>query len=723
MARNAFKRLRTLRHPDLLKYLDGVENEQAIMFVTDPVEPLSNQLGQDPDQNLVLWGLYKIANAIKFLNNDCSLIHGNIRTSSIFTTKAGEWKLGGLELLSSMKEESPMILTFGGLVPDAQKYAPPEIKQSSWSNVKDLPITAVDSYQLGCLIYEVYNRQFNSADQLLHQTGNIPTSMIRIYKSLLQTSPRSRSDADSFLDEGIRSSKNNGYFAVDFIRVNLFLENISIKEQGEKEAFFRKLDTVVGQFPNEFAMYKILPELVNAFEFGSGGAKALNAIMKIGEHLPDDEFDKVLVTPILRMFASPDRAIRVSLLENMPKFIDHIPDKVVCAQVFPHVATGFTDTVPIIREQTIKAILQLVPKLSERIINYDLLKYLAKLQMDQEPGIRTNTTICLGKMAKNLSDATRKKVLLPAFTRSLRDGFHHARIAALMALNATAEYYTPEECSQRVVPAISMVLLDKEKPVRIQAFKTMSSFIKKLEEEAENMADTALEPVTPVKDSSTTSESLTSSNPSTPGVSMFGGATKGLADWAVSSITRFGTPNGEIEPAAVTPVSRPMDDNSSRPSSIGFSDRLTMEETNSLDGWDEDTSFSDQKNDLLDMNDGWEPFDVTPQEPIKAEPITSIIPTNNHASSISSFGSPTPYRSSKNDSPRQSMKLGHKQPPSLAQALNLDEENSYTPPTSTATTSNHTDRKAELERKREERRQRMAELREKKKSGIGAKKV
>lgn len=31
------------------------------MFVTDPVEPLSSQLNQDPDKNLVLWGLYKVA--------------------------------------------------------------------------------------------------------------------------------------------------------------------------------------------------------------------------------------------------------------------------------------------------------------------------------------------------------------------------------------------------------------------------------------------------------------------------------------------------------------------------------------------------------------------------------------------------------------------------------------------------------------------------------------
>lgn len=31
------------------------------MFVTDPVEPLSDQLNQNPDKNLVLWGLYKVA--------------------------------------------------------------------------------------------------------------------------------------------------------------------------------------------------------------------------------------------------------------------------------------------------------------------------------------------------------------------------------------------------------------------------------------------------------------------------------------------------------------------------------------------------------------------------------------------------------------------------------------------------------------------------------------
>lgn len=70
-------------------------------------------------------------------------------------------------------------------------------------------------------------------------------------------------------------------------------------------------------------------------------------------------------------------------------------------------------------------------------------------------------------------------MLVAAFTRSLRDTFYHARVAALMALNgnqqiqyklylivsfkATVDYYDAQECTSKVLPAISTVLIDKEK--------------------------------------------------------------------------------------------------------------------------------------------------------------------------------------------------------------------------------------------------------------------
>ena len=64
--------------------------------------------------------------------------------------------------------------------------------------------------------------------------------------------------------------------------------------------------------------------------------------------------------------------------------------------------TGFTDVAPLVREQTVKAVLTVVPKLSDRVVNGELLRYLAKTANDEQPGIRTNTTICLGKIARNL---------------------------------------------------------------------------------------------------------------------------------------------------------------------------------------------------------------------------------------------------------------------------------------------------------------------------------
>jgi hypothetical protein len=54
---------------------------------------------------------------------------------------------------------------------------------------------------------------------------------------------------------------------------------------------------------------------------------------------------------------------------------------VVEAQIYPHVATGFTDSNAYLRELTLKSMLVLAPKLSQKTINQSLLKFLAKLQV------------------------------------------------------------------------------------------------------------------------------------------------------------------------------------------------------------------------------------------------------------------------------------------------------------------------------------------------------
>lgn len=74
--------------------------------------------------------------------------------------------------------------------------------------------------------------------------------------------------------------------------------------------------------------------------------------------------------------------------------------------------------------------IHLAPKLSYNNLNVEVLRHFARLQSkDDQGGIRTNTTVCLGKIAQHLHPQIRQKVLISAFIRAMRDPFPPARNA------------------------------------------------------------------------------------------------------------------------------------------------------------------------------------------------------------------------------------------------------------------------------------------------------
>jgi SCY1-like protein 1 len=197
-----------------------------------------------------------------------------------------------------------------------------------------------------------------------------------------------------------------------------------------------------------------------------------------------------------------------------------------------------------VREQTLKSVLTLITKLSDRTINGELLKYLAKTANDEQPGIRTNTTICLGKIAKNLGASTRARVLIAAFTRSLRDPFVHARNAALLALAVTGEYFSEEDCAARILPSVCPLLIDKERLVRDQAIKTMDVYVAKIKKAAAAMADSALPPQTG-GEQQVAAPRMSTPQPDSASSSS---SSAGWAGWAISSFTnKLSAAAGEIE--------------------------------------------------------------------------------------------------------------------------------------------------------------------------------
>lgn len=120
-------------------------------------------------------------------------------------------------------------------------------------------------------------------------------------------------------------------------------------------------------------------------------------------------------------------------------------------------------------------------------MNVEVLRHFARLQSrDDQGGIRTNTTVCLGKIAPHLHPQVRQRVLVSAFIRAMRDPFPPARVAGILALAATQQYFLLTEIANRILPALCSLTVDPEKSVRDPAFKTIRGFLGKLEKVSED---------------------------------------------------------------------------------------------------------------------------------------------------------------------------------------------------------------------------------------------
>ncbi|XP_020308648.1 N-terminal kinase-like protein isoform X2 [Oncorhynchus kisutch] len=539
LAKAAFKRMKTLRHPNILAYVDGLETEKSLYLVTEQVTPLTAHLKAQSDRGgsgdlEMSWGFHQIVKALSFLVNDCHLLHNNLGIWSVFVDRAGEWKLGGLDHMTPENEDASTSLPSAKAVhSDMDKYDPPESPNGGekWAG---------DVWRLGCLIWEVFNGPLPRTSSL-RSLGKIPKALVPHYCELVGANARARPNPARFL-QNCRAP--GGFLSNSFVESNLFLEEIQIKDPAEKHQFFQDLSENLDSFPEDFCKHKVLPQLLTAFEFGNAGAVVLTPLFKVGKFLSAEEYQQKIIPVIVKMFSSTDRAMRIRLLQQMEQFIQYLNDAAVNSQIFPHVVHGFTDTNPAIREQTVKSMLLLAPKLNESNVNQELMRHFARLQARDEQGpIRCNTTVCLGKIAPYLNAGTRQRVLISAFSRATKDPFPASRAAGVLGFAATHNYYSVTESAARVLPTLCTLAVDPDKNVRDQAFKAIKSFLTKLETVSED----------PTKLAEIEKDVMSSAQPAGAAASWAGWAVTGVSS-LTSKLIRTG-PGAEVGgPANNTPV-------------------------------------------------------------------------------------------------------------------------------------------------------------------------
>ncbi|KYQ93598.1 hypothetical protein DLAC_04973 [Tieghemostelium lacteum] len=475
VAKNGFKRAKTIRHPNFLTYLDGIEMDSNIYIVTEPIQPLDDLIDDIKKyDNAISWGIYQIAKALSFLNNNNNLAHGNINLTTIFVTKAGDWKLGSLDLVSDPKDLYSVLKNHHDLIP--VKYKPPEILKGLWSHLQESPSYGIDSWMLGCLLYECYSGPMSKSEDV-RDLDNIPKQLHQQYQKCFSSKTESRLNPQKFLE--------SSYFQNIFVETCVFLENITLKDNFEKESFYKKLDSNIEKLPANICKFKIIPHLLTAFEFGPINLKILGIILKLSSNLTPEEYSTKIIPSILKWFASDDRALRINLLENLEHYIQHLSSDLINNQIFQHVVNGFNDN-PTLKEMTVKSMILFAPKLTEKTLT-QLLKYFAALQKDPLPGIRTNTTICLGRITEYLSDDLKKKVLIPAFSTALKDSFVPHANAGISAFLFTINYYNAEQIATRIIPELSQCLINPDRSIRNLALQSIQKFLTKLEKMIETM--------------------------------------------------------------------------------------------------------------------------------------------------------------------------------------------------------------------------------------------
>lgn len=616
-ASQAVKRLKTLRHPAILTFLAAHEVEGvSVSLATESVTVLSAHLDEldregvrgTPRDHYIAWGLYQVLRGVQFLTQDAHLRHNGLFGDAIYVNHAGDWKLFALDRVQPTSETSlpPARL------PNLAKYDSPEVHDPAKARVST-PWSR-DMWGVGIIVWEVFNGPLPAAKNL-GNLGQIPKKLCPLYMELVAANPSKRPNPKDKMDQLRRGS---GYFKNPLLDTLLFLEELQIKEDSEKNRFYSELSAKLDGFPSHVCRLKILPELLKAYQFNNAGASILSPVFKIGQNLGSEDYVKMIIPCIVKLFASNDRNARFKLLNQVEHFTVHLGSKVVNDEVFPHIQNGFLDQEPIIREKTVISMIYLAPKLT--FANLDecaVSKHFSRLLRDEQAGIRTNTTVCLGKIARYLHYSTRQKILIPAFTAKMRDPFPPARIAAINALAATQQFYTIAETSTRILPALCHALVDPELPVRKQAFKVLRGFIDKLEQVSENPA---LQEEMESEVKSTNSESKLS-------------AATGWASWAVGAIgAKFyktsnkppetTTPNNEQttsnnnseKPSAVDPVRKGLDE---PPSTAESSLNELLDEDNVVEeesGWDDQDDWGS----LEDADNNGTDFDAPTPSPLSA---------------------------------------------------------------------------------------------------------
>lgn len=189
-----------------------------------------------PKELELSWGLHQMVKALIFLVNDCSLIHNNEYMAAVFVGCAGEWKLGGLDYMYSSRAMASRHAS--------ARRSPSLSSMTLQSCLMSVAKPSERNGQLSCGTWAASSGKSLMGPYFGPPHGKISKSLVPHYCNLVGAS-KMHPNLARFLQN---CQASGGFMNNCFVKTNLFLEEIQIKELAEKQKFFQELNQSLDWF-------------------------------------------------------------------------------------------------------------------------------------------------------------------------------------------------------------------------------------------------------------------------------------------------------------------------------------------------------------------------------------------------------------------------------------------------------------------------------------------
>ncbi|KJE94615.1 hypothetical protein CAOG_08871 [Capsaspora owczarzaki ATCC 30864] len=251
---NHLHKLKILRHPSIIKFVQSETTDDEIRLVTEPVVPLAQVLATLSVDEIVV-GLYRVLKALIFLHDQCSMAHNNLSESAIFVSSMdGGWRLGSLEFAVPFPSATKAYLDSTRPF-RAKRSVPPEETQPNFEAPLSIHVPyATDSYGFATLVAEVLSVT-SSSD---HGDSLSPSAAQMVEDCAAEFTVADDCRKPLSVAEEFSFFRENNLLVM--LRV---LTNLAVEPHETKLEFFETLHLRAAQLDEGIFLRLILPHLVS----------------------------------------------------------------------------------------------------------------------------------------------------------------------------------------------------------------------------------------------------------------------------------------------------------------------------------------------------------------------------------------------------------------------------------------------------------------------------